>query len=205
MRKPRNAIVRVLLPAFGSLLLLTACGGSATTEPEASDPTTTAPDNTAPAGQGYGGGYNGDSEGSGGSGGATGGSDPDAGGSGNSTAPTPDEGNYTVELHVTVTPEAGAEPRTYLLQCEGTTPSQASNVSKPEAACALMEESAQALFFTPPDPTLLCTQQYGGPQTATVTGSIHGRTVEAKFARTDGCEISRWNAMEPVLGTGGVL
>lgn len=182
----------LLLPACASLLLLmTACGGSLTTEPESRGPTTETPGSTAPATSGTS-----PTEGTGGSGGSNSTNNPES---------TPDEGHFNIELHVTVTPESGAAPQEYILQCDGTTPSDASNVPKPEEACALVEESAQALFFTKPDPTLQCTQQYGGPQTATVTGSVNGRPVEATFARTDGCEISRWNAMEPILGAGGVL
>lgn len=187
----------LLLPACASLLLvLTACGGSISTEPDSRGPTTEGPGGTAAATPG---------NSSTPTGGAGSGSAGTGSGSTNNPGSTPDEGHFNIELHVTVTPKPGAEPQEYILQCDGTTPSDASNVPKPEAACVLVEESAQALFFTKPDPTLQCTQQYGGPQKATVSGTINGRPVEAKFARTDGCEISRWNAMEPLLGTGGVL
>jgi hypothetical protein len=39
----------------------------------------------------------------------------------------------------------------------------------------------------------------GGPQTAHITGTWQGQRVDATFRRTDGCEISRWRTMEPVL------
>ena len=42
--------------------------------------------------------------------------------------------------------------------------------------------------------------QPGGPQVAVVTGTYRGRGVEARFSRTDGCEISRWKSMAPLLG-----
>ena len=35
-----------------------------------------------------------------------------------------------------------------------------------------------------------CTQIYGGPQTLRVTGTIDGRAVKQRFARTNGCEIA---------------
>jgi Subtilisin inhibitor-like len=38
-----------------------------------------------------------------------------------------------------------------------------------------------------------CTQIYGGPQVAEVRGSFRGRPVAARFNRTDGCQIERWN------------
>ena len=34
---------------------------------------------------------------------------------------------------------------------------------------------------------------YGGPQKATVQGTLDGTAVEGTFTRSDGCEIARWN------------
>jgi hypothetical protein len=39
----------------------------------------------------------------------------------------------------------------------------------------------------------MCTQIYGGPQEALVTGTFGGRRVWARFSRRNGCEIARWN------------
>jgi hypothetical protein len=50
----------------------------------------------------------------------------------------------------------------------------------------------------------VCTQIYGGPQVARVTGRIDGRRVWATLGRTDGCEISRWDRLSPwLLPAGG--
>jgi hypothetical protein len=38
-----------------------------------------------------------------------------------------------------------------------------------------------------------CTEIYGGPEVAEVRGSLRGRRVAARFTRTDGCQIERWN------------
>ncbi|WP_441349409.1 hypothetical protein [Streptomyces sp. 8L] len=45
----------------------------------------------------------------------------------------------------------------------------------------------------------LCTQIYGGPETAHVTGVWHGRVVDATFDRRNGCEITRWRQLVPLL------
>ena len=45
-----------------------------------------------------------------------------------------------------------------------------------------------------------CTQVFGGPETATVTGPSGGEPVEAPFSRVNGCEISRWDAVSALLG-----
>lgn len=70
----------------------------------------------------------------------------------------------------------------------------------PVAALAAVERFGEDIFFPQPGPPKLCTQQYGGPQVAVVTGSINGRPVNVTFRRTDGCEIARWRAMAPLLG-----
>jgi hypothetical protein len=52
-----------------------------------------------------------------------------------------------------------------------------------------------------PVPTdVACTQVYGGPATARVTGTLEGRRVDASFKRTDGCEIARWDRVQGLLG-----
>ena len=38
----------------------------------------------------------------------------------------------------------------------------------------------------------MCTQQYGGPQEGTVSGTYLGRRVSASFSLTDGCQIARF-------------
>ena len=53
--------------------------------------------------------------------------------------------------------------------------------------------------LAPTPPNVACTELYGGPQTASVTGRLHGRAVDARFSRVDGCEIARWEAAAPIL------
>jgi hypothetical protein len=48
-----------------------------------------------------------------------------------------------------------------------------------------------------------CTQIYGGPETASITGIWQGQQVMSRFARNDGCQISRWKLMEGLLPPGG--
>lgn len=52
----------------------------------------------------------------------------------------------------------------------------------------------------------MCSMVFGGPQTARVTGTWHGRRVDQSYNRSNGCQTSRWQRMEPVLpaiGGGG--
>lgn len=56
--------------------------------------------------------------------------------------------------------------------------------------------------FEPVPDDVACTQIFGGPQTARVTGTLRGTPVDARFSRTDGCEIARWDAVAALLGPG---
>ena len=53
--------------------------------------------------------------------------------------------------------------------------------------------------FEPTAAGIACTEQFGGPQTASVTGTFRGRPVDARFARHDGCEIARWDKLAALL------
>ncbi|WP_433571815.1 SSI family serine proteinase inhibitor [Streptomyces sp. CA-251247] len=68
-------------------------------------------------------------------------------------------------------------------------------------ACARLDELAQEDRnpFAPVPEDQMCTMQSGGPATARVTGTWQGQRVDATFNRGNGCEISRWRTMEPVL------
>ena len=57
--------------------------------------------------------------------------------------------------------------------------------------------------FEPTPGNVACTQQYGGPETATVKGTLRGEAVSAEFSRVNGCEIARWQDAAPLLGAAG--
>jgi hypothetical protein len=54
--------------------------------------------------------------------------------------------------------------------------------------------------LAPVPPDVACTQIYGGPATARVQGELRGTTVNARFKRTDGCQIERWDRNRVLLG-----
>jgi hypothetical protein len=57
--------------------------------------------------------------------------------------------------------------------------------------------------FEPVPGNQACTQQYGGPETATVKGTLDGKEIDAKFSRVNGCEIARWDAAKPLFEAAG--
>lgn len=69
---------------------------------------------------------------------------------------------------------------------------------RPRAACRDLAAAAEAAFAPPPADEL-CTQQYGGPRTARISGTYRGRPVDVRLERTDGCAIARWEALGDVL------
>ena len=65
-------------------------------------------------------------------------------------------------------------------------------------ACAALDEIAPGVF-DPVDKDQACTMMYGGPQTLTIKGTYENKAVSATYNRTNGCEIARWESIQPVL------
>jgi hypothetical protein len=53
--------------------------------------------------------------------------------------------------------------------------------------------------FEPLPRNVFCTQIYGGPQTGRIRGIVRGRRVDARYVRTNGCHISRYDRVAAVL------
>jgi hypothetical protein len=74
----------------------------------------------------------------------------------------------------------------------------------PARACRKLAAGGPALF-APLPPKLVCTEIYGGPQRARVTGLLAGKRIWATFSRSNGCHISRWAQVSPwLLPPGGI-
>jgi Subtilisin inhibitor-like len=106
-------------------------------------------------------------------------------------------GTAQTALTITVDLGNGSAAQEWALTCDppgGTHP-------QPEAACAALG-AVDPTVFGPVGPGQACTQIYGGPETATIRGTWNGQPVDASFARNDGCEIARWDAVGEILGAG---
>ncbi|WP_223148702.1 SSI family serine proteinase inhibitor [Aeromicrobium ginsengisoli] len=93
-------------------------------------------------------------------------------------------------LTITVVASEGADSQTYELRCDPA----GGDHPQPAEACAALD-TAGAKVFEPVAKDQMCTELYGGPQTATVTGTYDGDKVDATFRRTNGCEIDRWEQL----------
>ena len=83
---------------------------------------------------------------------------------------------------------AGPDAERIELRCGGAEPCEQSSV---DGLAALTE---------PDDPAVACTQQYGGPEQAHLTGMLEGQPVDVTFARSDGCAIADYEALFAALG-----
>ncbi|MEU1460765.1 SSI family serine proteinase inhibitor [Streptomyces sp. NPDC005727] len=86
---------------------------------------------------------------------------------------------------------------TYQVTCHPT----AGNHPDAAGACRALDANTQwgRDTFAPVAPDSVCTMVYGGPATARVTGTWAGRPVDAAYERGNGCEITRWDRMGPLL------
>lgn len=116
--------------------------------------------------------------------------------------PSADPGEpVTADLTVTVDATGEGAVTAFHLTCEpvgGDHPAAA-------AACAAIAAAGGAAAFEPTPADVACTEQWGGAQTATVEGTVGGTAVSADFDRTNGCEISRWDALAPLFGPGELM
>lgn len=99
----------------------------------------------------------------------------------------------STQLTVTVN-EGDGKTDDWTLSCDpagGTHP-------KPAEACAAL--TAKGKTALPPVSTgVMCTQIYGGAQTAKIVGTWDGKPVNASFSRQNGCEVNRWKQLEGLL------
>lgn len=99
-------------------------------------------------------------------------------------------------LTVTLDETGSGAVRTMTLTCDPV----GGDHPDPAAACAALAAAGPSAFDPRPGDTM-CTQLFGGPQVAVVEGTVGGVPVSARFSRTDGCEIGRWDALAPLLGS----
>ncbi len=88
----------------------------------------------------------------------------------------------------------GTEPESWTLSCVGVVEG-----SHPQAEAACAQLAGMADPFAPLGADLVCTEQYGGPQTAHVIGRWKGQPVDLELSRVDGCSISQWDSLVPLV------
>ncbi|MDT0278420.1 SSI family serine proteinase inhibitor [Blastococcus goldschmidtiae] len=98
------------------------------------------------------------------------------------------------DLQVEIDLGDGAAPETWTLTCvgfvEGSHPTA-------EAACEHLKGMEDPFAPLPTD--VMCSQQYGGPETARVVGRWGGEPVDLELSRVNGCRIDQWNSLVPLV------
>ncbi len=99
-------------------------------------------------------------------------------------------------LKVTYWPNGANESvrKTWTLRCNPA----GGTVARLAVACNKLAAGGRKLFAPVPR-AAVCTEIYGGPDRARVTGVVAGRRVWATFNRTNGCHIERWSRFSPWL------
>jgi hypothetical protein len=104
-------------------------------------------------------------------------------------------------------PEAAAEPPTALTITvwpkgrdagDATTRSVECAAGSSDRACTRLAQLG-ADAFAPVAGDAVCTEIYGGPAEAEVSGTVDGTPVDATLSRANGCEIARWEAVRAVV------
>lgn len=119
------------------------------------------------------------------------------GGSGaepSSGAPAPSSAMADDELLLVLDRGNGTEPERYTVSCDGAPDGDHPDVS---AACSHLAPLVEPFAALPSE--LACTQIYGGPETARITGRWNAADVDLEVSRTNGCLIAQWDSLGPLL------
>lgn len=97
----------------------------------------------------------------------------------------------STKLRVTIWPQGENNRKvTYTLAC----PQATGTLPAARSACSKLRRLGTRAFAPVPANTA-CTEIYGGPQIARVSGRLAGKSIKANFKRTNGCEIARWSRL----------
>lgn len=136
--------------------------------------------------------------------GSSGGDEPAVAGTGTPVPSTPEEpgGNPAAggisqadnDLQIEIDLGDGSAPATWTLTCVGFVEG-----SHPAAQAACDHLAGLERPFEPLPEDVVCSQQYGGPETAHVLGRWAGEPVDLQLSRVDGCRLAQWDALVPLL------
>ncbi len=107
--------------------------------------------------------------------------------------PAPAYASPRYKINVTYVAQDGASIKHWALLCN---PPGGTHKSAKKACVALLKVKDP---FKSSDPNMMCTQQYGGPETADVQGVWNGKKIRANFSKINGCEIARWQKVQALL------
>lgn len=86
------------------------------------------------------------------------------------------------------------------LDCRGTPSGTGMFATTATEACRQVIAHPRVFETVRADPARVCTEIYGGPQRAKITGTVSATPVDLEVTRTDGCGIDDWSRLEWLLG-----
>jgi hypothetical protein len=98
------------------------------------------------------------------------------------------------DLQVEIDLGDGSVPATWTLTCVGFVEG-----SHPAAQAACDHLAGMERPFAPLPDDVVCSQQYGGPETAHVLGRWGGEPVDLQLSRVDGCRLAQWDSLVPLV------
>jgi len=106
-------------------------------------------------------------------------------------ASAPAASSSTTELKITYWPQGrtAASVKKWTLRCAP------AGGTHPAAASACRKLAAMTSPFAPIPKDAVCTEQYGGPQVALITGTFRGHALWTQLAARNGCEIARFKRL----------
>lgn len=118
------------------------------------------------------------------------------------------DGYPEAELDITIE-HPDIETVSYTVSCGGDDAAVEGAGLDPDEACEVLADPAavERLVEGPPQ-NQICTEIYGGPDVATISGTIDGQAVDTTVDRTNGCGISEWDdllagLLPPAVGATG--
>ena len=106
-------------------------------------------------------------------------------------ASAPAASSGATDLKITYWPQGrtAASAKKWTLRCAP------AGGTHPQAASACRKLAAMSSPFAPIPKDAVCTEQYGGPQVALITGTFRGHALWAQLAARNGCEIARFKRL----------
>ena len=111
--------------------------------------------------------------------------------------------DQTLNLTVSVKDGEGKEAKGTLKCEEGSAEGGGFLESSADEHCRAAR-GLEKLLTTQPPKDRVCTQVYGGPQTARITGTFGAQDVARSLARSDGCQIADWEQADALLAPSGI-
>jgi len=101
-------------------------------------------------------------------------------------------------LEITIRADGNNISAQFLLACNGVHALDSSTLSNAADACKLIADNPE-IISGQDDPQAICTEIYGGPEKAEISGELAGKSVGTSFSKHNGCAIERWNRAELLL------